>query len=130
MPAFSLSPRSRSAHGEALQGGGQCWQVKALHVIDHVPPTTVQWSRRSTTAGGGMRRSEQRILTTHTGSLPRPAALLDSRGGASHDALLRDSVADIVRQQLEVGLDVGNDGEFGKSSLAASALEASSGSGI
>ncbi len=74
-----------------------------------------------------MRRSEQRILTTHTGSLPRPAALLDSRGGASHDALLRDSVADIVRQQLEVGLDVVNDGEFGKSSWAAYVLERISG---
>ncbi len=70
-----------------------------------------------------MRRSIGRILTTHTGSLPRPAALLDARGGVSHDALLRDSVAEIVRQQLAVGLDVLNDGEFGKSSWAAYVLE-------
>jgi 5-methyltetrahydropteroyltriglutamate--homocysteine methyltransferase len=69
-----------------------------------------------------MRRSTDRILTTHTGSLPRPAALLDARGGAN-DALLRDSVAEIVRQQRAVGLDVVNDGEFGKSSWAAYVLE-------
>ena len=70
-----------------------------------------------------MRRSEQRILTTHTGSLPRPAALLESAPGLAHDAVLRDSVAEIVRQQVAVGLDVVNDGEFGKSSWAAYVLE-------
>ena len=71
-----------------------------------------------------MRRSEQRILTTHTGSLPRPTALLEAAdNGATHDTLLRDSVADVVRQQLAVGLDVVNDGEFGKSSWAAYVLE-------
>src|SRR5579859_2429143 len=71
-----------------------------------------------------MRRSKQRILTTHTGSLPRPTALLEARNDeAAHDALLRDAVADVVRQQLAVGLDVVNDGEFGKSSWAAYVLE-------
>src|SRR5438874_470486 len=71
-----------------------------------------------------MRRSEQRILTTHTGSLPRPTALLEAADNeAAHDTLLRDSVADVVRQQLTVGLDVVNDGEFGKSSWAAYVLE-------
>jgi 5-methyltetrahydropteroyltriglutamate--homocysteine methyltransferase len=71
-----------------------------------------------------MRRSEQRILTTHTGSLPRPTALLEAgNNAATHDTLLGDSVADVVRQQLAVGLDVVNDGEFGKSSWAAYVLE-------
>jgi 5-methyltetrahydropteroyltriglutamate--homocysteine methyltransferase len=70
-----------------------------------------------------MRRSEQRILTTHTGSLPRPAALLEAAGSAGYEALLRESVAQGVRQQLAVGLDVVNDGEFGKSSWAAYVLE-------
>jgi 5-methyltetrahydropteroyltriglutamate--homocysteine methyltransferase len=70
-----------------------------------------------------MKRSTDRILTTHTGSLPRPAVLLDGGQGPSHDALLRDAVADIVRQQLAVALDVVNDGEFGKSSWAAYVLE-------
>src|SRR5439155_21577527 len=74
-----------------------------------------------------MRRSDDRILTTHTGSLPRPAALLESANGTPHDALLRQSVADIVRQQVAIGLDIVNDGEFGKSSWAAYVLERISG---
>src|SRR3954447_20058003 len=73
-----------------------------------------------------MRRSEDRILTTHTGSLPRPASLLESTNGST-DALLPDAVAAVVRKQLEVGLDVVNDGEFGKSSWAAYVLERVSG---
>jgi 5-methyltetrahydropteroyltriglutamate--homocysteine methyltransferase len=70
-----------------------------------------------------MRRSTHRILTTHTGSLPRPQKLLDSENGTDRDAVLRDAVSEIVRQQVAVGLDVVNDGEFGKSSWAAYALE-------
>jgi len=71
-----------------------------------------------------MRRSEQRILTTHTGSLPRPTALLEAGTNAgTHETILRDAVADVVRQQVAVGLDVVNDGEFGKSSWAAYVLE-------
>jgi 5-methyltetrahydropteroyltriglutamate--homocysteine methyltransferase len=73
-----------------------------------------------------MRRSTERILTTHTGSLPRPAALRDATDGTS-DQVLREAVAEIVRQQLAVGLDVVNDGEFGKSSWAAYVLERVSG---
>src|SRR6266536_343637 len=56
-----------------------------------------------------MRRSDQRILTTHTGSLPRPAALLESTDGQGHETMLRESVADIVRQQLDVGLEIRRD---------------------
>src|SRR5204862_3917671 len=67
-----------------------------------------------------MKRSEQRILTTHTGSLPRPPALRDllvgqDRGEAVDDAALaRESeaaVRHVIRKQLESGIDVGNDGE-------------------
>ena len=74
-----------------------------------------------------MRRSTERILTTHTGSLPRPAALLAASNGSPEDGLLHAAVADIVRQQLDVGLDIVNDGEFGKSSWAAYVLERISG---
>ncbi|HLZ29270.1 MAG TPA: cobalamin-independent methionine synthase II family protein [Chloroflexota bacterium] len=75
-----------------------------------------------------MRRSEQRILTTHTGSLPRPTVLLEAgTDQATRGTLLRDSVGDVVRRQLAVGLDVVNDGEFGKSSWAAYVLERISG---
>ena len=70
-----------------------------------------------------MRRSQERILTTHTGSLPRPTALLETANGPAHEAALRDAVAEVVRQQLAVGLDIVNDGEFGKSSWAAYVLE-------
>jgi 5-methyltetrahydropteroyltriglutamate--homocysteine methyltransferase len=66
-----------------------------------------------------MRRSEERILTTHTGSLPRTAELRAIRDAEPPDALLHDAVADIVKQQVAVGLDVVNDGEYGKSSWAA-----------
>ncbi|MBI2469613.1 MAG: cobalamin-independent methionine synthase II family protein [Candidatus Rokubacteria bacterium] len=67
-----------------------------------------------------MQRSERRILTTHVGSLPRNATLRDllvrqERGEAIDEAALaRDveaAVRTVVRRQLEVGIDVGNDGE-------------------
>jgi 5-methyltetrahydropteroyltriglutamate--homocysteine methyltransferase len=74
-----------------------------------------------------MKRSTDRILTTHTGSLPRPVDLfemIDARErGAPYDeqALqerVRTAVADIVRQQAESGIDIVSDGEFGKPSFA------------
>jgi 5-methyltetrahydropteroyltriglutamate--homocysteine methyltransferase len=70
-----------------------------------------------------MRRSTDRILTTHTGSLPRPRDLtamleaLDAGTGpdpAAFEARVRGAVADIVRRQVDVGVDVVNDGEQGK----------------
>ena len=68
-----------------------------------------------------MKRSTNRILTTHAGSLPRPTELDDAlerrdEGQAAWAATLRRSVAEVVRKQVEVGVDVVNDGEFGKSS--------------
>ncbi|HEY1823711.1 MAG TPA: cobalamin-independent methionine synthase II family protein [Trebonia sp.] len=66
-----------------------------------------------------MRRSTDRILTTHVGALQRPRELskvLAEQGQWSPAALgqLRDGVADVVRRQLETGIDVLDDGEFGK----------------
>src|SRR5215468_12119635 len=70
-----------------------------------------------------MKRSTDRILTTHTGSLPRAVDLtttleaLDSGrmpDAAAFDARVRRAVSDIVRQQLEAGVDIVNDGEQGK----------------
>jgi 5-methyltetrahydropteroyltriglutamate--homocysteine methyltransferase len=67
--------------------------------------------------------SEERILTTHAGSLVRPpelrALLRRQHDGEPYDEqaferLLRESVAEVVRQQSEVGIDVVSDGEFGK----------------
>jgi 5-methyltetrahydropteroyltriglutamate--homocysteine methyltransferase len=65
-----------------------------------------------------MKRSVSRILTTHVGSLPRPNDLLELyRDDAPDSTLLprlRSAISDVVRQQAECGIDVVNDGEFGK----------------
>ncbi len=71
-----------------------------------------------------MKRSDKRILTTHVGSLIRPPALQDflraKQAGKPYDETayqkcLTVSVADVVRQQAETGIDVVSDGEYGKS---------------
>ena len=64
-----------------------------------------------------MRSSVDHILTSHAGSLPRPDDLIEAWGGTDEHALatkLTASVADVVRRQREVGIDVPGDGEFGK----------------
>ena len=70
-----------------------------------------------------MRRSSEKIMTTHTGSLPRPPRvvelLLAERAApgaqpAALEAAVRDAVAEVVRKQIEAGLDVINDGEQGR----------------
>jgi 5-methyltetrahydropteroyltriglutamate--homocysteine methyltransferase len=69
-----------------------------------------------------MKRSSDRILTTHAGSLPRPDYLIEayraSAGALASDAepLLSSAVADVVAEQARCGVDVVNDGEFGKPS--------------
>jgi 5-methyltetrahydropteroyltriglutamate--homocysteine methyltransferase len=77
-----------------------------------------------------MKRSEHRILTTHVGSLIRPKALLDAARGTdrdAHDRELKQAVADVVARQAKAGLDIVNDGEFGKSGWANYSLERLSG---
>jgi len=66
-----------------------------------------------------MKRSVDRILTTHVGSLPRPAGLIEAYRCEPPDSpalagTLRGAVRDVVRRQADLGLDVLNDGEFGK----------------
>ncbi len=65
-----------------------------------------------------MKRSVSRILTTHVGSLPRPNDLLELyRDDAPDSTLLprlQSAIADVVRRQTECGVDIVNDGEFGK----------------
>ncbi len=78
-----------------------------------------------------MRTSTERILTTHTGSLPRPARvverLLAERDGhsdpAALDAAVAAAVADVVERQLAVGLDVINDGEQGRTDYTVHVLD-------
>lgn len=71
-----------------------------------------------------MKRSVNRILTTHVGSLIRPPKLLDfiraqQEGRAvdekGYNQCLRESVSEVVGRQAQAGLDILNDGEFGKS---------------
>jgi 5-methyltetrahydropteroyltriglutamate--homocysteine methyltransferase len=71
-----------------------------------------------------MKRSLNRILTTHTGSLVRPPQLLEfararQKGGSidqhAFDSTLTEAVRDVVARQVAAGIDVPNDGEFGKS---------------
>jgi 5-methyltetrahydropteroyltriglutamate--homocysteine methyltransferase len=61
-----------------------------------------------------MQTSSERILTTHTGSLPRPAALTDRFDGAA----VRAAVEETVRRQRAAGIDIVNDGEASKPSYA------------
>ena len=74
-----------------------------------------------------MKRSTDRILTTHCGSLPRPKELIaplhakDAGDDYDRGALAargRRSVADVVRRQVDAGIDVVDDGEHSKSSFA------------
>ena len=73
-----------------------------------------------------MRHSTDRILTTHVGSLIRPKELLDQAAAAKeqpqhksrYDDAVRQATMDVVQQQLRAGIDIPNDGEYGKSSWA------------
>ena len=84
-----------------------------------------------------MKRSTDRILTTHVGSLIRPQALQQllraKQAGEpfeqqAYESCLKQSVAEVVLQQAKAGIDVISDGEFGKSiSWSQYALERLSG---
>jgi 5-methyltetrahydropteroyltriglutamate--homocysteine methyltransferase len=74
-----------------------------------------------------MKRSVDRILTTHTGSLPRPADLIRAMfareegvpvDGTALGARIRSAVAEVVRKQVDAGIAVVNDGEVSKPSYA------------
>ena len=70
-----------------------------------------------------LQQNTDRIQTTHIGSLPRPHALLDAikakYSGQNYDEKayrrsLRGAVADVVREQVDCGIDIVTDGEFSK----------------
>ena len=74
-----------------------------------------------------MRRSEDRILTTHVGSLPRPAGLVELMFAAYEgrpvdadelEAATAAAVKEVVERQQEAGIDVVSDGEMSKPSYA------------
>ena len=83
-----------------------------------------------------MKRSTSRILTTHTGSLPRSQKVVelmlaeDKNPGARRaefQAAVRDAVAGVVRKQVECGIDIINDGEQGRPDYTAHVLRRLSG---
>ena len=74
-----------------------------------------------------MKRSTARILTTHVGSLPRPAELLETiegkeqrevRANPVFQSQVQKAVSDVVRKQAAAGLDIINDGEMSKRSFS------------
>src|SRR5262245_19609692 len=77
--------------------------------------------------GETMKRSTDRILTTHAGSLARPPDLLEMLRAQAADQpcdpeafarRVRSAVAEVVRQQIDAGVDVVSDGEEGKPGFA------------
>ena len=73
-----------------------------------------------------MKRSTDRILTTHVGSLARPRNVLDllwaKERGEAYDpeifeSSVREAVSDVVKRQSDLGIDVVCDGEQSKSSF-------------
>jgi len=73
-----------------------------------------------------MQRSTDHILVTHQGTLPRPddlKAMMGARSREPYDASvlaarIRESVADAVRHEIEIGIDTVNDGELSKTSFS------------
>src|SRR3954465_2116492 len=70
-----------------------------------------------------MAASSDRILTTHVGSLVRPPKLVEflklieagqPYDKAAYEACLKSSIDEVVRQQVEAGIDIVSDGEFSK----------------
>jgi 5-methyltetrahydropteroyltriglutamate--homocysteine methyltransferase len=83
-----------------------------------------------------VKRSSERILTTHTGSLPRPPDLRDilrgrdqreARAQPNYAERVTGAVADAVRRQLDAGLDIVTDGEMGRVAFSWYATERLSG---
>jgi 5-methyltetrahydropteroyltriglutamate--homocysteine methyltransferase len=81
-----------------------------------------------------MQRSSERILTTHTGSLPRPdnvVALMlaentqsaNAEAQRALDVAVSEAIAGVVHRQVEVGLDIINDGEQGRTDYTVHVLD-------
>jgi 5-methyltetrahydropteroyltriglutamate--homocysteine methyltransferase len=79
-----------------------------------------------------MKRSTDRILTTHTGSLPRTARVIElllaeqkTRGArkAELNAAVSEAIAHVVRKQIECGIDIINDGEQGRTDYTVHVLD-------
>src|SRR5262245_37071267 len=99
------------------------WKIRLRAVVFAYWPTAV--CRLRPEVQHLMKRSTDRILTTHTGSLPLPAlirqAFAAKRRGEEYDqvaidAALTTAIGEVVRRQIEVGVDIIGDGELSKTS--------------
>jgi 5-methyltetrahydropteroyltriglutamate--homocysteine methyltransferase len=79
-----------------------------------------------------MKRSTDRILTTHTGSLPRTAKVVElllaeqahpSARKTEFTAAVREAIAGVARKQVECGIDIINDGEQGRTDYTVHVLD-------
>ncbi len=79
-----------------------------------------------------MKRSTSRILTTHTGSLPRTPKVVELLLAEQHQpgkrkaefaAAVKEAVAHVVAKQIEAGIDVVNDGEQGRTDYTVHVLD-------
>src|ERR1700694_3726607 len=79
-----------------------------------------------------MKRSTDRILTTHAGSLPRPREILDLVEGRDQrevlatpgaDRLIGEAGKSVISRQGQTGLDVPTDGEMGRVGFSSYATE-------
>src|SRR5262245_52576920 len=114
--------RIRQSNGWAA---APTWAAVLVSAFEHCAPGTGLVAPAATIIAiwrSTMKRSTERILTTHVGSLIRPPELLEfiraRQSGQAYDedayqSCLTESVAEVVRQQAEAGVDVVSDGEFG-----------------
>src|ERR1700690_497145 len=79
-----------------------------------------------------MKRSTDRILTTHTGSLPRTAKVVElllaeqknpGARKAELNAAVREAIAHVVQKQIDCGIDIVNDGEQGRTDYTVHVLD-------
>src|SRR6266568_505203 len=79
-------------------------------------------------SAAAMQRSTDRILTTHTGSLIRTREIIEGMKARSLDQPydqaqlandIRKGIGEVVRKQVEIGIDVPSDGEFARSGFKA-----------
>jgi 5-methyltetrahydropteroyltriglutamate--homocysteine methyltransferase len=79
-----------------------------------------------------MKRSTDRILTTHTGSLPRTPRVVEllleemkhpGQASAALDAAVREAIAEVAAKQIACGLDIINDGEQGRTDYTVHVLD-------
>src|SRR4051794_21790208 len=103
--SLEIAPHRISTKSATVPSGAR-WK------FNHWPPKTDRRDQ-TTQREARVKRSDQRILTTHVGSLPRPDDLMALYAANAPDEKLqprlRAAVGGIVRQQAESGIDVIND---------------------